>query len=201
MNKFSPASTSPKDPAAGVAAMDFDCGDLVPLTIVDVFETDAAGRLLSYCPTFDNRAVRRTPEMAERLRKGASQLYERMEGAARSPTGLGVNKVRGVPALLLHSLGALLAVQSQQHGMFFTSQAAGSIGKMSISAAMVVGNAVKNKMQQQKQQYKEGNVYMPKEEQLNELQQSQIATDETEGDTNMDATVLEEDPTVSSPVR
>lgn len=36
---------------------DFDFGDLVTMTIVDVFETDCEGKLLSYCPTFDNRAV------------------------------------------------------------------------------------------------------------------------------------------------
>jgi hypothetical protein len=49
---------------------DFDFGDLVTMTIVDVFETDADGKLLSYCPTFDNRAVHKTQESIERLRKG-----------------------------------------------------------------------------------------------------------------------------------
>ena len=32
--------------------------DLVTMTIIDVFETDYDGKLLSYCPTFDNRQVR-----------------------------------------------------------------------------------------------------------------------------------------------
>ena len=95
MNKFSPASTCVKDPITGKSNidMDFDFGDLVTMTIIDVFETDTHGKLLSYCPTFDNRAVHKTPEMAERLRKGASHLMERMEVAARSPAGKTVNKV------------------------------------------------------------------------------------------------------------
>jgi hypothetical protein len=42
------------------------------MTIIDVFETDNNGKLLSYCPTFDNRAVHKTQESIERLRKGAS---------------------------------------------------------------------------------------------------------------------------------
>ena len=78
MNKFSPASAfrmgSEEDSAmendataasGATSAMeeeeemdtDFDFGDLVTMTIVDVFETDCDGKLLSYCPTFDNRAV------------------------------------------------------------------------------------------------------------------------------------------------
>ena len=49
MNKFSPSSTSFNDPITGKSTvdMDFDFGDLVTMTIVDVFETDARGRLLS----------------------------------------------------------------------------------------------------------------------------------------------------------
>ncbi len=76
---------------AGVA--DFDFGDLVTMTIVDVFETDEDGKLLSYCPTFDNREVHRTQEVAERIRKGASLVRERMGVAARSPAGKSVNRV------------------------------------------------------------------------------------------------------------
>ena len=95
MNKFSPASTCVKDPTTGKSNidMDFDFGDLVTMTIINVFKTDTYGKLLLYCPTFDNRAVHKTPEMAERLRKGASHLMERMEVAARSPAGKTVNKV------------------------------------------------------------------------------------------------------------
>jgi len=167
MNKFSPAST-------GNANLDFDFGDLVTMTIIDVFETDAHGQLLSYCPTFDNRAVHKTPEMAERLRKGASHLRERMEVAARSPAGKTVNK------------------------------AAGSLGKMSIRAAIVVGNAVKNKIQHNKQSSQPNhgcNDLAVGEDQLEDLLQSQIAEDETELDIDgVNATALEDDPT-SSPSR
>lgn len=98
---------------------DFDFGDLVTMTIIDVFETDADGRLLSYCPTFDNRAVHKTQEVAERLRKGASHFKERMEVVARSPAGKSVNK------------------------------AAGNFGKMSISAAWAMGNIVKSKIEEE----------------------------------------------------
>lgn len=49
-------------------------GDLVTLTIVDVFETDNQGKLLSYCPTFDNRMVKKTNLGAEALRKSTAQL-------------------------------------------------------------------------------------------------------------------------------
>ena len=108
MNKFSPASTFavPSDirtatttgsivdeEARNKPDTDFDFGDLVALTIIDVFETDGDGRLLSYCPTFDNRAVHRTKEVTERIRKGAGLLKERMEVVARSPAGKSVNKV------------------------------------------------------------------------------------------------------------
>ncbi len=50
MNKFSPSSTSFNDPITSKSTvdMDFDFGNLVTMTIVDVFETDARGRLLSY---------------------------------------------------------------------------------------------------------------------------------------------------------
>ena len=96
MNKFSPTSTSLRDPATGKSTneADFDFGDLVTMTIIDVFETDVNGKLLSYCPTFDNRAVHKTPEMVERIRKGASHLMERVEDVVNSPAGKSVNQVR-----------------------------------------------------------------------------------------------------------
>ena len=119
MNKFSPASTfqipsdvnhssvsTPTDTNKAGTLMsnynsssnnndtDFDFGDLVTMTIVDVFETDNDGKLLSYCPTFDNRAVHKTMEVTERLRKGAGHLMERMDLVKRSPAGKSVNKVR-----------------------------------------------------------------------------------------------------------
>jgi hypothetical protein len=68
-------------------ACDFDFGDLVTMTIVDVFETDTFGRLLSYCPTFDNRDVHKTPEHIEMFKKGMGQMRERMDGVVKSPVG------------------------------------------------------------------------------------------------------------------
>ncbi len=65
---------------------------------------------------------------------------------------------------------------------------------MSVRAALVVGNAVKNKIQHQTKSGTDD--VLPEEEQLNELLQSQIATDESEADIN--ATGLEEDPTLAS---
>lgn len=59
-------------------------GDLVTLTIVDVFETDNQGKLLSYCPTFDNRAVRKTNLGAEALRKSTAQLGQLLVKARQS---------------------------------------------------------------------------------------------------------------------
>ncbi|KAL9189287.1 hypothetical protein ACHAXT_011777 [Thalassiosira profunda] len=89
MNKFSPGSAGQGGPT------DFDFGDLVTMTIIDVFETDATGKLLSYCPTFDNRAVHKTPETIERLRKGATQVRETMEYVAQSPVGKGAVRYAG----------------------------------------------------------------------------------------------------------
>jgi len=64
---------------------DFDFGDLVTMTVIDVFETDQNGKLLSYCPTFDNRAVHKTQEVVERVRKGASHLMDRVEVVRKNP--------------------------------------------------------------------------------------------------------------------
>ena len=128
MNKFSPASTfavpsdvnkvtesTEEDMATGSGSnskpdTDFDFGDLVTMTIIDVFETDSDGRLLSYCPTFDNRAVHKTPEMVERVRKGASHLMERMEVVARSPAGKSVNKVSFITCLHLCMYKCLVGI-------------------------------------------------------------------------------------------
>jgi hypothetical protein len=59
-------------------------GDLVSLTVVDVFETDNQGKLLSYCPTFDNRAVRKTHMGTEALRKSTAQLGQLLIKARNS---------------------------------------------------------------------------------------------------------------------
>ena len=74
---------------------------------------------------------------------------------------------------------------------------------MSVRAAIVVGNAVKTKIQQQKNVIGTeggGDDSVPEADQLNELLQSQIATDETDLDINgvVNATALDEDPTKCS---
>lgn len=69
---------------AGVNAL--QVGDLVTMTIVDVFETDNQGKLLSYCPTFDNRAVTKTHQTAETLRKSSNRLLTILAQARNSQT-------------------------------------------------------------------------------------------------------------------
>jgi len=64
------------------------------MTIVDVFETDCDGKLLSYCPTFDNRAVYKTDPRMERTRKISSKIKKNMNIVASSQTAAKVNKVR-----------------------------------------------------------------------------------------------------------
>lgn len=203
MNKFSPTSTSLRDPSTGKSTneADFDFGDLVTMTIIDVFETDVNGKLLSYCPTFDNRAVHKTPEMAERIRKGASHLMERVEDVVNSPAGKSVNQVRRKKEVLYYeSIGipycfstfSCVCIRSNGYRM----QAAGRLGKMSFRAAIVVGNAVKNKIQH--------NNRVPgsstDEDALNELMTSQIAGDESMDINATYSSALDEDP-VSSPSR
>ena len=118
MNKFSPASAFalPEENAAVESSetnnsedveenedTDFDFGDLVTMTIIDVFETDEEGRLLSYCPTFDNRAVHKTQEVVERVRKGASHLKERVDVVVKSPTSQKALKVGLIRSSLLET--------------------------------------------------------------------------------------------------
>ena len=142
MNKFSPMGTGrPED--------DFDFGDLVTMTVIDVFETDA-----------DNRAVHKTPEMVERVRKGYAKGRMLAEAAARSPAGK----------------GAAIA------------------GRAGYRAALVVGNAAWNRVRNQRKSGGEGVMGaedVPEEDQLNELLESQIATDETDVDASrLDASAL-----------
>lgn len=77
--------TSPEKPALQV-------GDLVSLTIVDVFETDNQGRLLSYCPTFDNRAVTKTNQAAETFRKSSNKVLSMLGRAQKAVAKSEVNK-------------------------------------------------------------------------------------------------------------
>ena len=59
-------------------------GDLVTMTIVDVFETDNNGKLLSYCPTFDNRAIFKTTHASEMVRRSSSKLVTSIQQASKS---------------------------------------------------------------------------------------------------------------------
>ena len=61
-------------------------GDLVTMTIIDVFETDSNGKLLSYCPTFDNRDIRKTHQTAETLRKSSKKVMSMLGKAKKSKT-------------------------------------------------------------------------------------------------------------------
>eukprot|EP00814_Leptocylindrus_danicus_P007381 CAMPEP_0116017910 /NCGR_PEP_ID=MMETSP0321-20121206/8338_1 /TAXON_ID=163516 /ORGANISM="Leptocylindrus danicus var. danicus, Strain B650" /LENGTH=442 /DNA_ID=CAMNT_0003488211 /DNA_START=80 /DNA_END=1408 /DNA_ORIENTATION=+ len=67
-------------------------GDLVAMTIVDVFETDERGMLLSYCPTFDNRSVQKTTKAGEQLRKQSTLMKARLNVVAKNKTIVGANK-------------------------------------------------------------------------------------------------------------
>ena len=120
MNSFSPASALLKPSDTPIVDenksmdnpkscdTDFDFGDLVTMTIIDVFETDSDGKLLSYCPTFDNRAVHKTQEVTERIRKGASSLMEKMVVAKESPAGKGVNKAAGNFGKMAITMGSMV---------------------------------------------------------------------------------------------
>lgn len=121
MNSFSPASALLKPSTSGPKIdnntltkegesrdTDFDFGDLVTMTIIDVFETDSDGKLLSYCPTFDNRAIHKTQEVTERIRKGASNLMEKMVVVKKSPAGKSVNRAAGNLGKMAISVGSLV---------------------------------------------------------------------------------------------
>jgi hypothetical protein len=67
-------------------------GDLVSMTIVDVFETDLDGRLLSYCPTFDNRCLTKTYPSIERFHKETNKLYNTVHIVRQSGPGRSVER-------------------------------------------------------------------------------------------------------------
>ena len=69
-----------------------EVGDLVHMTIVDVFETDNNGRLLSYCPTFDNRDVRKTTLATETIRKSSSKIMSQWSVLANSQAAARLNQ-------------------------------------------------------------------------------------------------------------
>jgi hypothetical protein len=94
----------PEDPLSPNSYKDnLHFGDLVTMTIVDVFETDCDGKLLSYCPTFDNRAVYKTAQRVERIRKSSTMIKKNMNIVASSPAAARVNKVRGFVNIFLWS--------------------------------------------------------------------------------------------------
>ena len=69
-----------------------EVGDLVHMTIVDVFETDNNGRLLSYCPTFDNRDIRKTTLAHETLRKSSTKIMSQWSVLANSQAAARLNQ-------------------------------------------------------------------------------------------------------------
>ena len=77
------------------------------MTIVDVFETDTDGRLLSYCPTFDNRNIKKTMKTAEQLRKGGSKVVAVAKVVAKSHAAARFNSA----AVLVTRLSLKAAVQ------------------------------------------------------------------------------------------
>lgn len=111
----------PHDPLSPYAHKDdLHFGDLVTMTIVDVFETDCDGKLLSYCPTFDNRSVSKTDQRVENIRKGSSKIKRNMNIVAKSRTAAKVN------------------------------QAAVMIGKFGFRAALTVKDTVAKKLEEER---------------------------------------------------
>eukprot|EP00550_Attheya_septentrionalis_P002837 CAMPEP_0198292426 /NCGR_PEP_ID=MMETSP1449-20131203/11995_1 /TAXON_ID=420275 /ORGANISM="Attheya septentrionalis, Strain CCMP2084" /LENGTH=366 /DNA_ID=CAMNT_0043991459 /DNA_START=212 /DNA_END=1312 /DNA_ORIENTATION=+ len=106
MNQFSHDAMASTAEDGTDNPVSFEFGDLVTMTIVDVFETDSDGKLLSYCPTFDNRAIRKTTQASERIRKGSSKIQSSFKVIAKSPTASRVNKA----ASLLGKMGFRAAV-------------------------------------------------------------------------------------------
>jgi hypothetical protein len=87
MNEFVPlsdGSTIKKQHSNDESVNTLQLGDLVTMTIVDVFETDNQGKLLSYCPTFDNRAIFKTHQTAETIRKSSTKLLALLGRAKNS---------------------------------------------------------------------------------------------------------------------
>lgn len=91
MNEFAPVQSSADSesaPAGGVHTL--QVGDLVSMTIVDVFESDNQGKLLSYCPTFDNRAVLKTDRTAHAIRLKTGALKKAFKTARNSKLAIAV---------------------------------------------------------------------------------------------------------------
>lgn len=89
MNDFLPEDT-PGFTSDGTLSFVF--GDLVTMTIIDVFETDETGKLLSYCPTFDNRSVKKTYHTTEQIRRQSSKMKGKLHEVSKSKAVTGANK-------------------------------------------------------------------------------------------------------------
>jgi len=94
MNEFASMSfdESVPDRSSPEHESSLQVGDLVTLTVVDVFETDNQGKLLSYCPTFDNRDIRKTNQTAETLRKSSNKIFSILGKAKKAVAKSEVNK-------------------------------------------------------------------------------------------------------------
>lgn len=80
-------------------------GDLVTMTIVDVFETDNQGKLLSYCPTFDNRAVHKTNPATERIRKSSKNVMTVLGKMQNSKAAKGImSRAKSVASSVNHKI-------------------------------------------------------------------------------------------------
>jgi len=73
-------------PISSTSSSKIQLGDLVTMTIVDVFETDSDGRLLSYCPTFDNRCVSKTNPTVEKVIKESTRVKHTVSTMRRTET-------------------------------------------------------------------------------------------------------------------
>jgi len=98
LNEFLPEAipsfgsySSPQSPSTK-EDLRFQFGDLVTMTIIDVFETDKDGKLLSYCPTFDNRSITKTNPTRERLSKESHKMREMYTMLSQSRAAYQVNK-------------------------------------------------------------------------------------------------------------
>mmetsp|Transcript_1618 Transcript_1618/g.3975 ORF Transcript_1618/g.3975 Transcript_1618/m.3975 type:complete len:402 (-) Transcript_1618:149-1354(-) len=91
MNEFAPLAEDGEIMTTTNDKTPLQVGDLVSMTIVDVFETDNQGKLLSYCPTFDNRAVIKTNQAKETIRKSSHKFFSLLGRAQKASSE--VNKV------------------------------------------------------------------------------------------------------------
>ena len=87
MNEFASLSfdgATLSDDASNPEKSSLQMGDLVTLTIVDVFETDNQGKLLSFCPTFDNKKIKKTNPASETIRKSSQKFFSMMGKAQKA---------------------------------------------------------------------------------------------------------------------